>query len=100
MMPLRLEPVTQALPFDERHHIVQHPGRLSGVEQRENVGVGQLGGDLDLLQEALRSQRRRQVVAEDLDGDLAVVLEIARQIHGGHAAAADFSVDGVAVGEG
>ena len=37
---------------------------------------------------------------QDLDGDVAIVLEIVREIHGGHATLAEFAVEAVAVDEG
>ena len=38
--------------------------------------------------------------AEDLDGDGAIVLEVVREVDGGHAARAELALDAVAVGEG
>src|SRR5262249_49436797 len=38
--------------------------------------------------------------AQDLKRDVAIVLEIARQIDGGHSAGADFALDGVTIGKG
>ena len=38
--------------------------------------------------------------AQDLEGDLALVLEILGQVDGGHAALAQLALDAVAVGEG
>jgi hypothetical protein len=37
---------------------------------------------------------------QDLDGDVAVVLEVVREPDGGHAALADFAIDPVVAGEG
>ena len=37
---------------------------------------------------------------EDLDGDLAVVLEVVGEVDGGHAALAELALEAVAVGEG
>jgi hypothetical protein len=37
---------------------------------------------------------------EDLQGDLAVVAEVVRDVDGGHAAGAHLALDGVAVREG
>jgi hypothetical protein len=59
----------------------------------------QPGGHLDLPQEPLRPQRGGQLGLEDLEGDGAVVLEIGGEVDGGHAAAAELALDGVAVGQ-
>ena len=48
--------------------------------------MAEAGGGLDLAQEALGAERGGELGAEDLDGDLAVVLEIFGEIDGGHAA--------------
>ena len=42
----------------------------------------------------------REFGAEDLDGDLAVVLEVVGEVDGGHAARAELAFEAVAVGEG
>jgi len=48
----------------------------------------------------VRAERRRDLGAEDLDGDGAAVPEIAREVHGGHPAAPQLTLEGVAVGQG
>ena len=54
------------------------------------------GRDLDLAQEPLGAQRGGQLRAEHLDGDLAVVLQVVREVNVRHPAAADFSAEVVA----
>ena len=60
----------------------------------------QVGGVLDLAEEALGAEDGRELGAEDLEGDLAVVLQVVGAVDGGHAAAAELALDRVAVGEG
>ena len=60
----------------------------------------ELGGDLDLAQEPLGTDDRGELGMQHLDGDLAVVLEVLRQVDGGHAAPAELALDQVAVGQG
>jgi len=36
---------------------------------------------------------------QHFDGDIALVFEVVREVHGGHAASAELAVDAVAVGE-
>jgi len=38
-------------------------------------------------------------MAEDLDGDGSLMLAIGRQVHGGHAAAAELTFDRVSIGQ-
>ena len=56
--------------------------------QRQDVRVLEIGGGLDLAQEPLGADHRGQLGAQDLDRDLAVVLEVLREVHRGHAALA------------
>jgi hypothetical protein len=84
---------------DVGHHVEEQAVGRAAVEQRQDVRVLQPGGGLDLGQEPLRAQRRRQLGVEHLDGHLAVVPEIVRQVDRGHAAGAELALDAVAVGE-
>ena len=54
----------------------------------------------DLGQEPLAPERRAEVRVEDLDGDVAIVLEVVREIHGRHPARAELSLDPISGGEG
>jgi hypothetical protein len=59
----------------------------------------QPGGDLDLPQEPLRSQRGGELRPQHLDRDLSVMLEILGEINGGHAAPAELALDQVPVAQ-
>jgi hypothetical protein len=61
--------------------------------QGKNVGVCENGGDLDLAQEAIASDRFRQGGAQDLQRDLAPVSRVLREVDGGHSTAPDLSHD-------
>jgi hypothetical protein len=56
--------------------------------------------DLDLAQEALRTERCGHLGAQHFHRHLAVMLEIQGFVHGGHAALPKWPVESVAVGEG
>ena len=53
----------------------------------------QVAGDLDLAQEALAAHRDRDLGAEHLHGDGAVVRHVASQVHGRHAALPELALD-------
>ena len=97
---LAAEPVAQALAVHERHDVVRGAVHLPAVDQAEDVGVLQRRDGLDLTQEALGADDGGQLGAEDLDGDLAVVLEVLGEVDRGHAALAQLALEAVAVGEG
>jgi len=73
---------------------------FTAPEQRENVRVLQVGGRLDFAQEPLAADDGREFGLQHFDRNEALVFEIAREVHGGHATTPKFAVDGVAVGEG
>ena len=48
---------------------------------------------LDLAQEPLGAERGGELRAQHLDRDVAVVLEVVREVDGGHAAAPELALD-------
>jgi hypothetical protein len=93
------EALAQGAAAHVRHHVVQEAVGFAGVEQREDVGVVELCGDSDLAQEPVGSYGSRQVGLEHLDCHRALVLAVLGEVHGGHATASEFMLDGVAVRE-
>lgn len=79
--------------------VSQEGVRVARIEQRQHVGMLQVGGDLDRLAEPLGASHGGQLGPEDLHGDLPVVLQILGDGHGGHATRAEFFLAGAAVGE-
>ena len=97
---LAVQPVPQRFALDERHHVVRGPVDFAGVDQAEDVGVLQVGDGLDLAEEPLGADHRRELRPQHLDRDLAVVLQVLGEIHRRHAALPQLPLDAVAVGEG
>ena len=60
----------------------------------------QVRRDLDLAQEPLDAEHGAELGLEDLERDLALVPDVAREVDRRHAAFADLPLDGVAAGEG
>jgi quercetin dioxygenase-like cupin family protein len=73
---------------------------LAGIQQREDVGVLELRGDVDFAEEAIRPEHRGQVGVQDFHGHLAAVLQVFSEIDRGHAAPAKLPLDRVAPAEG
>lgn len=67
--------------------------------QSQDVGMLEIGGGLDLLEEPGRPDHRCELGPEDLQGHLAVVPEILGQEHGGHPALAELAFDLVTIRE-
>jgi hypothetical protein len=60
--------------------------------------MGELGRESDLAQKTLGA-REPDVLIDNLDGDGAIVAEVAREIDRGHPATSELTLDGVAVGQ-
>jgi hypothetical protein len=59
----------------------------------------EIGRNLDFGEEALDAEHCTEFGLEDLERDLAVVLEIAREVDGGHPALAHEAIDDVTPGK-
>ena len=99
---LPAEPVAQALAPDEGHGEPEQGrrpghGQLAGIEHREDVGMLEPGGEVDLAEEALGAQGGGELGVEHLDRDRPVVPEVAGEPDGGHAPAAELALERVAV---
>ena len=62
--------------------------------------MAQVGGGRDLAQEALGPEGVNQLGSEHLYGDLAIVLEVMREIDRRHPARTKLAVEAVAIGQG
>ena len=98
-LALAHDALAQRLPRNVRHHEVEQPVRLTGIEQREDARMLELRGDLDLPLKARGADGRGEIVAEHLDRDLAAVPHIVREVDGGHAAGSELALQHVLPGE-
>src|SRR5882762_1956076 len=96
---LALELTTKGRAVHEGHHVVEEFARHSGVEERQEVWVLQTGGNADLCEEPLAPEDCRQLRSKDLEGHLALMLQVLSLIDRGHSATADLALDRVMVGE-
>ena len=93
------QPVAEGLALDERHDVEDKPVDLARIEEREDIRVAEVGRGGDLAQEAFVAERGGEFGAEDLHRDLAVVLEVLGEVHGGHPTGTEFPFDAVPVSE-
>ena len=56
--------------------------------------------ELDLALEPVSAELRGELGAQHLEGDRPLVPDVAREIDGGHAAAAELALDRITAGEG
>jgi hypothetical protein len=97
---LAVEALTQRDPLHVRHHVEEEAVGLARVIEREDVGMLQVGGGLDLVQKALGSHHGRESGFEDLERHLPAVPQVLGQIHRGHAALAELPLDPIVGVEG
>jgi hypothetical protein len=88
------------IPLDVGHGEPELPGGLSGVVDGQDVRMLELGGELDLPLEALRTEGGGELRMEHFQCDGPVVSEIVCEKYGGHAATPNLALDAVAVGQG
>ena len=71
-LPFARQSVAQGLPGNEGHHVEEQIALRPGAEHREDVGVLQVGGELDLLLEARLAHLARELGRQQLDHHGAV----------------------------
>ena len=99
-MTLAGEAVAQRLPFDVRHDVVQEARSLARVVQRQDMWMGESGGEVDLPEESLGAERRRELRPQDLQRDGAIVLHVAGEVHDRHTPVTELALDRVVISEG
>jgi hypothetical protein len=98
-----VKPQAQGLALHVGHDVVAESALtwlsryLTGVEQAQDVGVLELGGEADLPEEALGAEDGRKVGPEHLHRNLPVMLEVTSEVHRGHATMTELSLDAVAI---
>ena len=98
-LSVALKAFAEGLALDVGHHVVEDPPGLARVVHRQDMRMGELGGDLDFTQKPLGAQRGGQLRAHDLHRHLAVVPQVLRQVDRGHPALAQHPLHPVAVGQ-
>ena len=90
----------ERLAFDVRRHEVRHAQCVTRIEERQDVRVLELGEVVDLPEEPLPGGRVLEIHAKGLDGHIAVVLEVAREVDARHGAVAERPFRDVSASEG
>ena len=94
------QPIPQALAFDVRHGVPQALASFTGVEHGQDVRVVEPGREADFPEEPLWAERSAELGMKHLERHRAVVLQVAGEENGGHPAASELTLDGVAAGDG
>ena len=98
-MLLPCQPVAERFTLHERHDVIRGAVHHPAVDEAEDMGMLERGDSLDLAQEPLGPDDGGELGAQDLDRDLAVVLQVLGQVDRGHAALAELPLDAVMLGE-
>ncbi len=94
------QPYPERVTVDVRHHEVQKLVGLSGVKDRDDIGMNELRRELDLSKKPFSCHRRGELGIEYLDRHRPARMLLRRQKHGGHAASPDLTFDVKAVADG
>ncbi len=97
---LAVQLLPQRLAADIGDDVEQKSARHARVDQREDVGMIEAGGDRDLTQESIGAERGGDLRSQHLEGDRPIVLQVMREIDGRHAAAPQLPLDAVSAREG
>jgi len=95
-----IETVPQRLPVHEWHDVPEEAVRPARVEQGQNVRVLKVGRRLDLGEEALGADRRRELGSEHLHGHRPAMLLVAGEIDRRRATRSELALDSIAPREG
>jgi hypothetical protein len=87
----------ERLAGNERHDVIQEVAVGAGSEKRNDVGMLQAGGELNLALEPFHVDRRPHLGRQELDDDLAAEADFLGEEHPTHAAAAQLLQDAVLV---
>ena len=96
---LALQPVAEGFAFDERHDVVERSARVARIVDRQDVGMLQAGGELDLAQEPVAAEADRDLGPQRLQGDEALVARVAREVNQRHPSTAQLPIDDVVTGQ-
>ena len=96
---LSIHAPAERLTLDEWHDVVQRTVRLTGVMNRDDVGVGQSGDGLNFLEKPLGAECCGDIRVKNLDGDASAMPWVERAIDCGHPAAANLVLYGIPVTE-
>ena len=99
-LTLASEARAERFPVHVRHHIEEIPIRVARIVKREDMRVLQVGRRADLGEKAGGAHRGSQIGVKHLYRDMPVVLQVARQVDGGHSTLPEFALDRVSVSEG
>ena len=98
--PIACQPILQRFALHVFHHVEEQAVGLIGLEQRHDMGVGQLRGEQDFPLEPAASQVGAGGGRQHLDGHAPAELHVGGEVDGGHTAAAQLAHEGVAAREG
>jgi hypothetical protein len=94
-----IETGAKTLAFDKGHHIEQESVGVTGIEQWQEIRVLQIRRYLYLGQESFGAQYGAELGIQNLEGNVALVADVTREVDRCHAAGADLPLDDISAGE-
>ena len=80
-----------------RHRVIENPIGFAGFVEWQDVGVGKLGGNLDLSEEAFTAQAGGDLGPEHLQDDKTVVLLVRGEVDNCHPTPPEFTLKGIPI---
>ena len=94
-----IQACSERITLNVRHDVVQKRVCFTRIDEGDDVRVTEPCRNVDLLTEALWPEHRGKLWFQDLNCDISMVPEILGEIDGGHATAAELTLDPVSPGE-
>src|SRR5689334_16012905 len=98
-LPLSLDSRAQSFATDERHEVVQQRLDVPRVVKWKNVGVLESCQEPDFANESQLTGLRVRIAVQHLDGDLAIVPLIARNVDSCEGSLSDLALDFITAGQ-
>jgi hypothetical protein len=99
-LALTAQSLAQGSAVDEWRDVIGGVRHLARIDEPEDVRVLECGDRPDLKEKPFGAHGSGQLGFQDLDRDLAVVLQVLGEVDRGHAALAQLALEAVAVGQG
>ena len=96
-LAVTVQPGAERFAVHERHREVREARRLAGGEQRDDVRMLKLRGELDLAAEPVDAHARRELGQKHLHHDLPPQRDLRRHEHPRHAAAPELALEVVRI---
>ena len=98
-LPFPIQPVPERFAVHERHDVVEESVSLSRIVHRQDMGMSEASGYLNLPEEPLGTKGDGEFGVQDFDGHLPAVFQVIGEVDRRHATSAKLTLDHVLPGK-